>query len=74
MLVLSRKEGERIVIGQSIIIAVIETSGGRVRLGIDAPAGVSIMREEIVERISQLHNGDLKNDELGIPALLGGPV
>jgi carbon storage regulator len=48
MLVLSRKEGERIVIGQSITITVVDTHGGKVRLGIAAPQGIAIHREEIL--------------------------
>jgi len=50
MLVLSRKEGERIVIGQSITITVIETRGGRVRLGIAAPDTTLIHRAEVCRR------------------------
>jgi carbon storage regulator len=48
MLVLSRKKGERIMIGQSITIKVVETCGGRVQLGITAPKGIAIYREEIL--------------------------
>jgi carbon storage regulator len=47
MLVLSRKEGERIIIKENIIITVINCRGKKVRLGIDAPADVEILREEL---------------------------
>ena len=50
MLILSRKVGERIVIAGDIIVKVLEVQGKRVRLGIDAPAGVNIRREELVPR------------------------
>jgi carbon storage regulator len=53
MLVLSRKLGERIVIGDNIVITVVGGAGDRVRLGISAPAGVPIHREEIRNRIQQ---------------------
>lgn len=51
MLVLSRKKNERIVIGESIVITVIEVRGDRVRLGIDAPRSVPVHRGEVKEAI-----------------------
>jgi carbon storage regulator len=47
MLILARRPGERVVIGENIVVTVMEVSGSTVRLGIAAPAGVSIYREEI---------------------------
>ena len=47
MLILSRKVGERIVIAGNIVVSVLEVQGKRVRLGIDAPSGVTIRREEL---------------------------
>ncbi|HBH54743.1 MAG TPA: carbon storage regulator [Planctomycetaceae bacterium] len=52
MLVLSRKEGERIVIdsgveGAPIVISVVEIRGGRVRIGIQAPRSVAVRRQEL---------------------------
>ena len=47
MLILTRRQGERVVIGEEILITVMGVSGHSVRLGIEAPAGVSIFREEI---------------------------
>jgi carbon storage regulator len=51
MLVLSRKRGESIVVDGEITITVVENCRGRVQLGIDAPAHVTIHREEIHRRI-----------------------
>jgi carbon storage regulator len=48
MLVLSRKIGERIVINDAITVEVLQIVGNRVRLGVTAPAGVPIMREELL--------------------------
>jgi carbon storage regulator len=48
MLVLSRRNGERIVIDGKITIKVIEVQGQKVRLGIEAPDNVWVMREELV--------------------------
>ena len=49
MLVLSRKVGQRIFIGESISITVVKVAGGGVRIGIDAPSELSIIREELRE-------------------------
>lgn len=46
MLVLTRKTGEEIIIGDGIRVKVLDTSGGRVRLGITAPRNVSVHRSE----------------------------
>lgn len=47
MLVLSRKENERIKLGDSIVVTVVRLSGDKVRLGIDAPADMVVLREEL---------------------------
>jgi carbon storage regulator len=51
MLVLSRKKDEKIIIGDSITLMVIEVRGDTVRLGIDAPRDVSVHRQEVYEAI-----------------------
>lgn len=51
MLVLTRKSEESIRIGEDIKITILEIKGNQVRLGIDAPSGVRIYREELYERI-----------------------
>lgn len=51
MLVLSRKKNERIVIGDQIVITVVDIRGDRVRLGIEAPANCPIHRSEVHEAI-----------------------
>jgi carbon storage regulator len=53
MLVLTRKAGEGIVIGDDITIKLVEVKGGGVRIGIDAPKECKIYRQEVYERISQ---------------------
>ncbi|HWP95345.1 MAG TPA: carbon storage regulator CsrA [Syntrophomonadaceae bacterium] len=53
MLVLNRKKGESIMIGENIEIAVIEIQGENIKLGISAPRSVSIYRREIYEEIIQ---------------------
>lgn len=51
MLVLSRKKDEKIVIGDSITLMVIEIKGDKVRLGIEAPRDVTVHRQEVYEAI-----------------------
>ena len=51
MLVLSRKGGERIVIGEDVTVMVLEVNGQRVRLGVVAPDDVPVHRAEVVQRI-----------------------
>jgi len=47
MLVLSRKVGERILLGDHIRITVVRVNGGAVRIGIEAPAEMPVVREEV---------------------------
>lgn len=49
MLVLTRKKQEKIVIGKDIEIVIIDLDRGRVRIGIQAPRGTSIMRKELLD-------------------------
>lgn len=51
MLVLSRKKGEKLLISDQVEITVIEVDGERVKLGIEAPKGVKILRAELLEEI-----------------------
>jgi len=47
MLVLSRRESERIRLGKSIVITVVRVAGDKVRLGIEAPPEVVVLRDEL---------------------------
>lgn len=53
MLILTRKKDESIVIGNDIVIKVVDVEEGRVRLGISAPGDVSIHRYEVYEAIQR---------------------
>lgn len=65
MLVLSRKTGESIQIDDDIFVTVSEVKGGRVRLSIDAPRSVRIVRKEVLER--DFHE-DAQSFSMDIPA------
>ena len=54
MLILTRKAGEKLVINDNIVITILEFKGNQVRVGIDAPDEVSILREEVYDRIVQM--------------------
>lgn len=69
MLVLSRKQNERIRVGDSVVVTVVRVSGDRVRIGIQAPPNVRVLRDEL-----EVGLGDVVLDEaaeLPIPGLLG---
>jgi carbon storage regulator len=51
VLILTRRPGERVVIGEDIFVSVMSVSGHSVRLGIEAPGGVPIYREEIWQAV-----------------------
>jgi carbon storage regulator len=60
MLILTRKAGESVVVGNAIRITVIESSPGVVRLGFEAPAEVSIYREELYLEIAQANRAAIE--------------
>lgn len=53
MLVLTRKAGEKIVIGDNITITVLDVRGDSIRIGIDAPRGIKIQREEVLLAVAE---------------------
>ncbi len=79
MLVLSRKESERIRLGDSITVTVVRVAGDKVRLGIDAPPHILVLREELDDQSREAvkaadsaanlaANAVTKTVELSIPA------
>jgi len=53
MLVLSRKRDERIVIGDNIVITVVDVRGDKVRLGIEAPPEIPVHRQEVFDALKR---------------------
>jgi len=72
MLILTRKPGESIIIGDNINILVLGVCGNQVRIGIDAPIEIAVDREEIYERKKNQRNaliehleGEFIDDDVG---------
>lgn len=56
MLILTRNQGESIVIGEAVTVTVLGTKGGQVRLGIQAPREIKVLRSELLDRIDSDHD------------------
>jgi carbon storage regulator len=56
MLILTRRVGEAVMIGNEVTITVLGVKGNQVRIGINAPKDVAVHREEIFERIKREHD------------------
>ncbi len=67
MLILSRREGETIVIDGNIRVTVLEVRGDQVRIGIEAPRNVSVHRQEVFDQISarNIQASDVTAADLG---------
>ena len=58
MLILTRRVGETLVIGDDVTVTVLGVRGNQVRLGVNAPKDVAVHREEIYQRIQNEKDGD----------------
>jgi carbon storage regulator len=63
MLVLSRRETERVRLGDSIVLTIVRVSGDKVRLGIEAPPNVLVLRDEL-----KIHSPDAEAVEIEVAA------
>lgn len=70
MLVLSRKLGERIRIGENIEIVINRVSGNRVTLGIEAPPEVRILRGEIVQTVNDFAEAETHSVVAAVPSTI----
>ena len=62
VLILTRKVGESVLIGDGIKVSVLAVKGNQVRVGIDAPKDVSVHREEVRERLEEGKGGPSEAD------------
>ena len=60
MLVLTRKPGERLLIGDDIVVTILDARGDGIRIGIDAPRGIRIHREAVVDAVTAANQKALK--------------
>jgi carbon storage regulator len=67
MLILSRRTGESLMIGDNVRITFLNARGNQVRIGIDAPKDTQIHREEIYQRINDKHPPDPADETLTNP-------
>lgn len=58
MLILTRRVGETVMIGDNVTVTVLGVKGNQVRLGVNAPKDVAVHREEIYERIKREQDGE----------------
>jgi carbon storage regulator len=69
MLILTRRPGERVVIGDEILVTVMGVSGHTVRLGIAAPEGIPIYREEIWLAVKEENRAAAAADAAALPSM-----
>jgi len=69
MLVLTRKSGESLIVGEDVIITVVEIKGGQVKLGVDAPKSIAIYRTELLEKITRQNIAAAKSGKMNLTTL-----
>ena len=71
MLILTRRVGESIVVGDDIVLTVFEVRGDAVRIGIDAPRSVRVNRKEIYEELQRSNAQAVSSSDDAVDALRG---
>ena len=63
MLILTRRVGETLMIGDDVTVTVLGVKGNQVRIGVNAPKHVAVHREEIYERIKREQSGEFSSED-----------
>ena len=71
MLILTRRVGENVIVGDDIVISVIEVRGDAVRIGIQAPRSVSVHREEVYLELQQANQQAASSTDDAVGAIVG---
>jgi carbon storage regulator len=69
MLVISRKAGQSVMIGENVTVKVVEVRGQQVRLGIEAPAEISVAREELHREVAAANKQAVRTRKENIAAV-----
>jgi carbon storage regulator len=69
VLVLSRKQGESVVIGNDILVTVLEVRGDQIRLGIDAPRSITVHRQEVYLQVARENSAAIASSDRASPLL-----
>ena len=69
MLILTRRIGETLIIGDEVTVTVLGVKGSQVRIGVNAPKDVAVHRQEIYDRIKREEDGGLRSQEPAVKAV-----
>ena len=69
MLILTRRVGESVMVGDDIVVTVLDVKGDAVRVGIQAPRSIAVNREEVYRQLQQANEAAVSPDDASVDAL-----
>lgn len=66
---MTRKSGESLVVGEDVIVTVVEIKGGQVKLGVNAPTSIAVYRQELLEKITKQNIEAAKPEKTQVTSL-----